>query len=239
MTHLTSACLRMKSNLSSLKRRKTTRLKGADYNNNGAVFLTICTKDRRCILSRIVGTGLPDGPQGSSMVGTGLSDGPQGSSMVGTGLSDGPKVQLTRYGEIADKYINQINDFYSNLSIESYVIMPNHIHIMLWVKGDECGPSGTPVPTVKDLCGPSGTPVPTVKDLCGPSGTPVPTAQNTIPAKFLSTFKRFCNRECGINIWQYRSYDHIIRNRQDYDEHLRYIYENPMRWYYDELYSEE
>ena len=159
--------------------------------------------------------------------------------MVGTGLSDGPKVQLTRYGEIADKYINQINDFYSNLSIESYVIMPNHIHIMLWVKGDECGPSGTPVPTVKDLCGPSGTPVPTVKDLCGPSGTPVPTAQNTIPAKFLSTFKRFCNRECGINIWQYRSYDHIIRNRQDYDEHLRYIYENPMRWYYDELYSEE
>ena len=211
MTHLTSACLRMKSNLSSLKRRKTTRLKGADYNNNGAVFLTICTKDRRCILSRIVGTGLPDGPQGSSM--------------VGTGLSDGPKVQLTRYGEIADKYINQINDFYSNLSIESYVIMPNHIHIMLWVKGDECGPSGTPAPTVKDLC--------------GPSGTPVPTAQNTIPAKFLSTFKRFCNRECGINIWQYRSYDHIIRNRQDYDEHLRYIYENPMRWYYDELYSEE
>ena len=41
-----------------------------------------------------------------------------------------------------------------------------------------------------------------------------------------------------MNIWQYRSNDHIIRNRQDYDEHLRYIYENPMRWYYDELYAD-
>ena len=28
------------------------------------------------------------------------------------------------------------------------------------------------------------------------------------------------------------------RNREDYEEHLRYIYENPVRWYYDELYTE-
>ena len=41
-----------------LPQRKLTRLKNADYNRNGAVFLTVCTKDRRCILSRIVGTGV-------------------------------------------------------------------------------------------------------------------------------------------------------------------------------------
>ncbi|MBE6542844.1 MAG: hypothetical protein E7675_00445 [Ruminococcaceae bacterium] len=63
--------------------------------------------------------------------------------------------------------------------------------------------------------------------------------QNSIPSRFVSTFKRFCNKEYGVNLWQYRSNDHIIRNRQDYDEHLRYIYENPIRWYYDELYAEE
>ena len=45
------------------KKRKITRLKGADYNRNQAVFLTICTKDRKCILSRVVGTGVLDGPQ--------------------------------------------------------------------------------------------------------------------------------------------------------------------------------
>ena len=179
--------------MDELKNRKTTRLKGADYNRNHVVFLTICTQKRKCMLSHIVGTGVPDGPQ----------------------------IELTKYGQIADKYIHQLNDFYDDLSVESYVIMPNHIHIMLWVKGTENVTSGTP-----DTNGPSRTPVPT-------------TVQNSVPSRFVSTLKRFCNKEYGTNIWQYRSYDHIIRNRQDFEEHLRYIYENPMRWKYDKLYAEE
>ena len=56
--------------------------------------------ERRCVLSRIVGTGVLDGPQ----------------------------IELTTYGQIADKYINQLNDFYDDLSVESHVIMPNHIY---------------------------------------------------------------------------------------------------------------
>ena len=40
-------------------------------------------------------------------------------------------------------------------------------------------------------------------------------------------------------IWQRSFYDHIIRNRDDYNEIFKYIYENPSRWYYDELYTEE
>ncbi len=125
-------------------------------------------------------------------------------------IADGPRIELTQYGKIADKYINQMNDFYNNLSVEKYVIMPNHIHIILWIKGNENGPSRTPVPTI----------------------------QNSSVSRFISTFKRFCNKEYGENIWQYRSYDHIIRNKQDYKEHIKYIYENPMRWQHDELYTD-
>ena len=169
--------------MDELKKRKTPRYQSFDYNRVGVYFITICTQNRRCILSRVVGTGVLDCPQ----------------------------IDLTQYGEIADKYIKQLNDFYEHLSVEKYVIMPNHIHILLWVKGTENGPSRTPVPTV----------------------------QNSVPSRFVSTFKRFCNKEYGTNIWQYRSNDHIIRNREDYEEHSRYIYENPMRWYYDELYAEE
>ena len=40
-------------------------------------------------------------------------------------------------------------------------------------------------------------------------------------------------------IWQRSFYDHVIRNRDDYDEVFKYIYENPMRWKYDKLYAEE
>lgn len=62
--------------------------------------------------------------------------------------------------------------------------------------------------------------------------TPVPTSANSIFSQFISTFKRFCNKEFKENIWQSRSNDHIIRDRRDYDEHIKYIYENPMRWQY-------
>ncbi|MBR2398219.1 MAG: hypothetical protein IKA97_05580, partial [Clostridia bacterium] len=73
----------------------------------------------------------------------------------------------------------------------------------------------------------------------GQSRTPVPTRANSVFSKFVSTFKRYCNKEYGENIWQARSNDHIIRNRQDYEEHLQYIYQNPVRWHCDELYSNE
>ena len=113
------------------------------------------------------------------------------------------------YGKIADKYIRQISDFYDYLSVASYVIMPNHIHILLRVYEQTEGPSGRPVPTV----------------------------QNSIVSRFVSTFKRFCNKEYGKNIWQPRSYDHIIRDQADFDRHLKYIYENPFGWQKDELYT--
>ena len=162
------------------KSRKTTRLSGYDYNTPGAYFLTICTKDRRCILSRIVGTGVLDGPQ----------------------------IELLPYGKTASKYIEQLSSYYDDLSVESYVIMPNHVHILLLVKE-------------------------------GPSRTPVPTLQNSVVSRFVSTFKRFCNKEFGENIWQSRSYDHIIRNQTDFDQHLEYIYKNPFGWEKDALYSDK
>ncbi len=165
--------------MDELKKRKTPRLQGFDYNSVGIYFTTICTKNRRCMLSQIVGTGVPDCPQ----------------------------IKLTKYGEIAEKYIKQLNDFYDHISVEDYVIMPNHIHILLFVM--ENGQSRTPVPTNIDRA-------------------------NSTFSKFISTFKRFCNKEYGENIWQDRANDHIIRNRQDYDAHLRYIHDPPIRWCYDE-----
>jgi len=54
--------------------------------------------------------------------------------------------------------------------------------------------------------------------------------RNSTVSKFVSTFKRFCNKEYGENIWQSRYYDHVIRNRRDYDEIWEYIENNPLKW---------
>lgn len=165
-----------------LPQRKPLRKEGFDYDFCGVYFITICTQDRREILSQIVGVDVPDDPY------------------------DYQQIKLTDYGTIADKYVKQLNDFYNHLSIEWYVIMPNHIHILLNV-------------------------------LDGTSRTSSPTKQHSTVSQFVSTFKRFCNKEYGGNIWQRGYNDHIIRDREDYEKHVRYIVENPMNWYFDELYN--
>ena len=81
--------------------------------------------------------------------------------------------------------------------------MPDHIHILLFVNKN------------------------------GASRTSPPTRQHSTLSRFVSTFKRFCNKEYGKNIWQDSFYDHIIRNREDYNEHMKYVHDNPKKWYYE------
>ena len=45
-----------------LSQRKPNRLSDFDYNQNGAYFVTICTQNRKKILSDIVGDGSPVPP---------------------------------------------------------------------------------------------------------------------------------------------------------------------------------
>jgi len=155
--------------------RKPNRIQEYDYSTNGAYFITICTRDRKRILSKIA---------------------------VGTGVLDCPQIRLLNHGEIADRYIRQMDAFYNHISVEKFVIMPDHIHLLLSVHKEQ---SRTPVPTKIDN-------------------------KNSAVSKFVSTFKRFCNKEYGENIWQNRYYDHVIRNQRDYDEIWQYIENNPRKW---------
>jgi len=91
--------------------------------------------------------------------------------------------------------------FYDHISVDKYVIMPDHIHMLITIQY----PDGHP-------------------------GTGVPTPRTSVIARFVSSFKRFCNKEYGNNIWQSRYYDHVIRNQQDYEEVWQYIETNPIRW---------
>ena len=159
--------------MENLPKRKQNRIRDYDYSTSGAYFITICTRDKRKILSRIVGGD----------------------------VLDAPKTELLQYGEIADKYINQLDKFYGNIEIDKYVIMPDHIHLLLFVYDD--GASRTSPPTTK---------------------------QHSVVSRFVSTFKRFCNKEYGFNVWQRSFYDHIIRDERDYREIWQYIENNPRKY---------
>ena len=63
-------------------------------------------------------------------------------------------------------------------------------------------------------------------------------------SRIVCAYKSLTTRECKKNgfdgkLFQTSFYEHIIRCREDYEEIEKYIYENPIRWYYDELYTEE
>ena len=86
-----------------LPERKPTRLENFDYNSVGAYFITICTEDRKQILSRIVGGDVPDAPQET--------------------------VKLLPYGIIAERFIKQLDEFYDNIAVDRYVITPRFVLI--------------------------------------------------------------------------------------------------------------
>ena len=155
-----------------LSQRKANRIPEFDYSTKGAYFITICTQDRKRILSKIVGGG----------------------------AHDAPIVILTDIGEIAQKYIFSSNRI-PGICVDNYVIMPDHIHLI--VKVDEMTFVGT-------------------------SRAPSPT--NMAIPHFVSAFKRFCHREVGMTIFQRSYYDHVIRNRKDYNEIWEYIENNPRKW---------
>ncbi len=98
-----------------LPKRKPTRLKGYDYSQNGAYFVTICTHNRKCLLSNIV---------------------------VGEGLCALPQNILTPIGNEIEKSIHYINDNYIGVKIDKFVIMPNHIHLIVII--DNSGGHGNP-----------------------------------------------------------------------------------------------
>ena len=58
-------------------------------------------------------------------------------------------------------------------------------------------------------------------------------------SKVVQQLKGYVSKEAGIVLWQKSFFDHVIRNQKDYEAHLRYMYENPIRWCSDELYVEE
>ena len=47
--------------------------------------------------------------------------------------------QLTRWGEIAENAIFQIPKHYPAISVDHYVVMPNHIHLLLQINTDTDG----------------------------------------------------------------------------------------------------
>lgn len=105
-----------------LPKRKNNRLVGYDYSQPGCYFVTVCTQDRQHILRR----GAHCAPE-----------------------SGFPP--LSKEGEIAEISIQEIEKRHPGVFVDKYVIMPNHIHLLLRIEKD--GGRTLCAPTAKSLVG--------------------------------------------------------------------------------------
>ena len=160
--------------------RKQNRLQCFSYSNTGYYFITICARNKE----KLFGT------------------------VVGGGAFDAPLVQLSGIGEALKKYILSTARI-PGVFIDKYVIMPNHLHLILVV--DKKAPIDS---FDKDS-----------------------RANETVP-HVIGTLKRFVNREVGEAVFQRGYHDHMIRGEKDYQKIWSYIDDNPRRWKDDCFYTE-
>lgn len=95
--------------MNELPKRKRNRLSDYDYSQNGVYHITICTANHRKILSEVIPVGA---------------------------IINRPQIKLSKIGFIADNAVSQIPVHYNCVAVEKYIIMPNHIHLLLRI--DKC-----------------------------------------------------------------------------------------------------
>ena len=168
-----------------LPNRKPTRLPGYDYSQANCYFVTICTDKRKHLLSEITVEEIaPDVCRGGAL--------------------------LRPLGIMVEEEIGNLQNRYA-VTIDKYVIMPNHIHILFRVEQTrDAGAEQSPAPTLGDM-------------VC---------ALKSITTKRANLM----DKTPGRKLWQRSFYDHVIRNETDYLRVWQYIDENPAKWAEDEYY---
>ena len=168
--------------------RKKIRLENYNYSSPGVYFVTICTDNRKNYFWN--GSINPQTFKWCS---------------VGANCVRPQNLPLSNIGKLVSDELERWNQTYPAVSLYSYVIMPNHLHIMVVISADEYGRPQV-APTVE---------------------------------RMIKQFKGAVTKKVGRPIWQKSFIEHVIRDKDDYETRSNYIYENPLRWYYDELYTEE
>lgn len=158
--------------------RKSPRLKEYDYSAPGVYFVTVCTYKMRML----------------------FWENPLDENLAEKGE------YLNFAGKIADEVIRATPEKFP-IKIDKYVIMPNHIHMLLTVKESEMenGRIGRVSLIIRNIK--------------------------------MNISKRLHNLKIDDSIWQRSFHDHIIRNEKDYQRIWQYIENNPRKWSEDCFYK--
>ena len=157
-----------------LPRRKKLRLKDYDYSTFGAYFITICTHQKQILFD---------------------------ASVVGNDLRVVPST--TPQNQLLEKWLFELQNKF-NVAVDYYVIMPDHIHFILFMPDAERH-IGRSLPKILQWY------------------------KTMTTNEYIGLVKEDTLRPFDKKLWQKSYYEHIIRDEEDYLTRVEYILNNPFK----------
>ena len=169
--------------------RRSIRLKGYDYSQPGYYYITICSQNRECMFWK---------------------NNNDVNINVGAVLAPAPnKIQLSITGEVIEKQLHSIPNQFKNVRLDEYIIMPNHVHVIIVIKTRV---EASTTPTIPQI-------IRSLKSRC---------------INEYCQYIKMNNLNISGKLWQRNYYEHIIRDEDELNRIRKYMQENPYRWAEDE-----
>ena len=145
-----------------------------------------------------------------------------------------PFMQLSPIGQYANQLIMDITIVYPHVEIPLFVIMPNHIHAIIYIDGEaiwdmnsghalNIGNDGDAMNRVS-TGGVTGKLNPMVSNCLG-----------TVVRRLKARITRWANQNNIPFGWQARFYDRVVRNQNELNNIAEYIENNVINWHLDEM----
>jgi putative transposase len=162
--------------------RRSIRLEGYDYTQDGAYFVTICVNGRLPLFGEI---------------------------------HDG-EMHPNDAGRMLETYWNALPDRFPNIEPDVFIVMPNHIHGIVFLVG---------APLVGALS-------PDTQPL--PLGNLLGAFKSLTTNAYIHGVKTLAWTPFETRLWQRNYFERVIRSDQELDDTRAYIQGNPLCWPLDE-----
>ncbi|HMN05913.1 MAG TPA: hypothetical protein PKD45_09310 [Flavobacteriales bacterium] len=188
-------------------RHKFIRLRGYDYAQGGAYFVTINTYGRRHLLGRVV---------------------------AGTANTDA-FVELSDDGLIVQECWDGIPVHFPGVFTDAFQIMPDHLHGIV-VIGAAHGPAADNGAARAAVGNGAAGPVWSMRCIDATDPRPRGSKPRSLSA-IVGSFKSAATKRInllrgtpGAPVWQHNYHDRIIRDGGEHERIAQYIHDNPTKW---------
>jgi len=161
------------------------------------------------------------------------------------------EMRLSRYGEIVQKWWNEIPSHFPNVETGAFVVMPNHVHGNIFIlERRGAVPAPDDVPSQNKIKAPQNMDTEELNryinsdDIVQQGGETPPLQTSTVfqgtptLGQIIAYFKYQSSKEMNevedtgtvTKFWQRNYYEHILRDETDLQNKTNYIKANPLLW---------